>query len=116
MLTQIANIIIPYRNIIYFCYKLQKIYNSICVFATKNLCGAQSYNAEKSPADSLCGGLLYYIIYPALLLRMRYEINQRYNSRRNRCTDDDVVHQNDSSDSGCNAEHCREDYRNPHGG
>ena len=47
---------------------------------------------------------------------MRYEINQRYNSRRNRCTDDDVVHQNDSSDSGCNAEHCREDYRNPHGG
>ncbi len=47
---------------------------------------------------------------------MRYEINQRYNSRRDRCTDDDVVHQNDSSDSGCNAEHCREDYRNPHGG
>ena len=47
---------------------------------------------------------------------MRYEINQRYNSRRDRCTDDDVVHQNDSADSGCNAEHCREDYRNPHGG
>ena len=56
--------------------QITKIYNSICVFATKNLYGTQSYNAEKSPADSLCGGLLYYIIYPALLLRMCYEINQ----------------------------------------
>ena len=40
-----------------FLLQITKIYNSICVFATKNLCGTQSYNAEKSPADSLCGGL-----------------------------------------------------------
>lgn len=63
MLTQIANIVILSSDIMYFCYKLQKKHNLICVFATKNLCGTQSYNEEKSPADSLCGGLLYYIIY-----------------------------------------------------
>lgn len=100
----------------HFCYKLQKIYNSICVFATKNLCGTQSYNAEKSPADFLCGGLLYYIIYPALLLRMRYEINQRYNSRRDRCADNDVVYHHYGADACGNSEHACKGDRNPHGG
>ena len=96
--------------------QITKIYNSICVFATKNLCGTQSYNAEKSPADFLRGGLLYYIIYPALLLRMRYEINQRYNSRRDRCADNDVVYHHYGADACGNSEHACKGDRNPHGG
>lgn len=78
--------------------------------------GTRRTAMKKSPTDFLCGGLLYYIIYPALLLRMRYEINQRYNSRRDRCADNDVVYHHYGADACGNSEHACKGDRDPHGG
>ena len=47
---------------------------------------------------------------------MRYEINQRYNSRRDRCADNDVVYHHYGADACSNSEHACKGDRNPHGG
>ena len=47
---------------------------------------------------------------------MRYEINQRYNSRCDRCADNDVVYHHYGADACSNSEHACKGDRNPHGG
>lgn len=56
MLTQIANIIMPYNNIMYFCYKLQKYIIRFVYLHQRNF-GTRRTAMKKSPADSLRGGL-----------------------------------------------------------
>ena len=62
MLTQIANIITSYENIIHFCYKLQKCIIRFVYLHQRNF-ETRRTAMKKSPADSLRGGQLYYIIY-----------------------------------------------------
>ena len=62
MLTQIASIIISYENIMYFCYKLQKMYNSICVFAPKKFWDAQNRD-EKIPRRFVPRGIACLVCY-----------------------------------------------------
>ena len=62
MLTQIANIIISYKNIMYFCYKLQKYIIRFVYLHQRNF-ETRRTAMKKSAADSLRGGQLYYIIY-----------------------------------------------------
>lgn len=47
---------------------------------------------------------------------MRYEINQRYNSRRDRCADNDVIYHHYGADACGNSKHACKGDRDPHNG
>ena len=100
----------------HFCYKLQK-YIIRFVYLQQRIYAARRVTMQKNPPQiRSAGDCFYYIIYPALLLRMRYEINQRYNSRCDRCADNDVVYHHYGADACGNSEHACKGDRNPHGG
>lgn len=56
MLTQIANIIMPYENIMRFCYKLQK-YTIQFVYLHQRNFETRRTAMKESPAENIRGGL-----------------------------------------------------------
>lgn len=89
MLTQIANIIISYENIVHFCCKLQK-YTIRFVYLHQRNFKTRRTAMKKSPAENICGGAFNIWIYLSLFLntflpqitaKVRYEITYPINSK-----------------------------------
>lgn len=90
MLTQIAKIIISYKNIIYFCCKLQK-YTIQFVYLHQRNFETRRTAMKKAPSQRMSAAAFFNIwIYLSLLLntflpqitaKVRYEITYPINSK-----------------------------------
>ena len=61
MLTQIANIIMPYENIMHFCYKLQK-YIIRFVYLQQRIYAARRVTMQKNPPQIRSAGDCFIIL------------------------------------------------------